>query len=138
MQESPDQTEASSNPYRPPVAPHEPLVVPPALPPQRPLPITIVCIVGVLGILMVMPIVFSQAARNIGGWYPPFLALSGVVGSSCLYGFWKMRRWAFFTYIAMAVIGQTVMFAKGVWMPSSPVAPLVFIGIVALYYKRLR
>jgi hypothetical protein len=50
------------------------------MPRQRPTSITIVSIVGSLGALASIPIAFSDIAKQIGGWYPPFVILSAMVG----------------------------------------------------------
>ena len=55
---------------------------------SRPLIITVVCIVGFLGII----------ATEIGAWYPPYLAASGIVGLACMIGMWMMKRWSVLGY----------------------------------------
>ena len=46
----------------------------------RPVAITVICILGFIGAALAIPLIFSAAARGIGAWYPPYLALTTVIG----------------------------------------------------------
>ena len=59
---------------------------------KRPLAITIICITGLIGALTVVPLIFSDIAQQIGPWYPPYLALSAVIGLGCMIGLWLMKK----------------------------------------------
>src|SRR5215471_299689 len=88
---------------------------PPPLPAVRPVAITVICVLGIIGAFFAIPMVFTDIARQIGAWYPPYLALSAVIGDICMFGFWKMRRWAVFTYTAFCAINQMVLLLTGHW-----------------------
>jgi hypothetical protein len=111
---------------------------PDAAPMGRPVPITVICVLGAIGVVLVIPMIFSEAARLIGAWYPPFLALSAVIGAACTVGFWLMRRWALYLYTAMGVINQIVLLAMGVWSIMALVLPAIVIGIGFAYVSRMR
>ena len=66
---------------------------PSAAPASRPIPITVLCVLSAIGAVFVIPMIFSDAARSIGTWYPPYLALSALIGTACTVGFWLMRKW---------------------------------------------
>lgn len=104
----------------------------------RPIPITILCVVCAIGVVFVIPMIFSDVAQSIGAWYPPCLAASAVIGAACTVGFWLMRRWALYLYTAMFVINQIVLLAMGVWSMTALVLPAIVIGIGFAYYGRMR
>ena len=109
-----------------------------AAPAARPIPITVLCIFSALGVVFVIPMIFSEAAQSIGAWYPPCLALSAVVGGACTVGFWLMRRWALDVYIAMGLVNQIIMLAMDVWSIFSLILPAIVIGIGIAYFSRMR
>jgi len=41
----------------------------------RPTAITVICVIGFIGGLFTIPLIFTDIARNIGAWYPPYLCL---------------------------------------------------------------
>jgi hypothetical protein len=104
----------------------------------RPVAITVLCVVCAIGVLFTVPMVFSEAARAIGAWYPPCLAFSAVIGAACMVGFWLMRRWALYLYTAMFVINQILLLAIGVWSVSALILPAIVVGIGFAYFSRMR
>src|SRR5277367_6366623 len=111
---------------------------PSAAPAGRPIPITILCILSAIGVVFVIPLIFSDAARSIGAWYPPCLAASAIIGAACTVGFWLMRRWALHLYTAMAVINQIVLLATGIWTIMALILPAIAVAIGFAYYARMR
>ena len=110
---------------------------PPPLPVVRPVAITVICIVGIIGALFTIPLVFSDIARQIGAWYPPYLAFSAVIGGICMVGFWKMRRWAVFIYTAFCAINQMVLLLTGHWNVFAILLPGIVIAIGFSYLSRM-
>jgi hypothetical protein len=104
----------------------------------RPVPITVICVLSAIGVVFVIPMIFSEVARLIGAWYPPYLALSAVIGAACTVGFWLMRRWALYLYTAMLVINQIVFVVMGVWTIMALVLPAIVVGIGFAYHARMR
>jgi hypothetical protein len=111
---------------------------PPPLPALRPFAITVICVLGIIGAAFAIPMVFTDIARQIGAWYPPYLAFSAVVGGICMFGFWKMRRWAVFTYTAFCVINQVVLLVTGNWNVFAILLPGPVIAIGFTYLSRMR
>lgn len=105
---------------------------------SRPVVITGLCVLGFVGALITIPIVFSQVARDIGAWYPPLLAFSAVVGFVCMIGIWKMRKWAVYAYTAFCVVNQIVLLATGLWSVSALVLPGIFIAIMFSQISKMR
>src|SRR5215831_2339575 len=96
---------------------------------SRPLSITVICIVGLLGALLVVPMVKSPMAAAIGAWYPPYLAISAAVGGVCMLGLWFMKRWAAYAYAGFVLLNQVVLLAAGRWTPLALLIP----GIVVYF-----
>jgi hypothetical protein len=104
---------------------------------RRPPVISILCILGFIGVAFLVPKVFSTVARDIGAWYPPYIALVGVIGLICNIGFWKMKKWGFYGYVAFVVLNQVVMLSTGTWLPTALIVPIIVIAIVAFYFKQM-
>ena len=111
---------------------------PSAAPASRPIPITVLCVISAIGAVFVIPLIFSDAASAIGAWYPPYLALSALIGAACTVGFWLMRKGAAYLYIAMFVVNQIAMLAMGIWSVFALVIPLIVVVIACVYLPRMR
>jgi len=104
---------------------------------KRPIAITIICVLGFVGAAVTLPLIFSDRARQIGGWYPPYLALSGVIGFVCMFGLWRMKKWAAFSYAGLAGLTQIVLFTMGVWNIMALIIPLIVVGIALTHVKKM-
>ena len=82
---------------------------------KRPTAITVICIIGFIGAFVTVPLIFSDTVKSIGDWYPPYLALTAVIGLTCFIGLWKMKKWAAYTYIGLVAVNQIVLLAMGFW-----------------------
>lgn len=82
---------------------------------KRPTSITIICVIGFVGALISLPLIFSSIAQQIGPWYPPYLGFSAVVGLVCMVGLWMMKKWAAYTYTGLVVLNQVVLLVMGIW-----------------------
>jgi hypothetical protein len=105
---------------------------------ERPVAITIICILGFIGAALTIPAIFMSAASGIGAWYPPYLAFSAVVGLVCMIGLWKMMKWSVFAYTAFVVLNQVVLFSMGVWSIFALVIPAIVIAIGFAYLSRMK
>lgn len=111
---------------------------PAARAPERPLLITAACVLGLLGAVASVPVIFSDFARGMGAWYAPYLAASVLASTGCLIGFWKMRRWAVYLYVGVAVTNQLVMYSMGIWHFLDLLVPAVFAGAVLTQFRKMR
>jgi hypothetical protein len=105
---------------------------------ERPVAITIICVLGFIGAALSIPLIFSDIARGIGAWYPPCLAFSAVVGFVCMIGIWKMIKWAVFAYTAFVVLNQVVLFSMGVWNIFALLLPAIVIAIGFTYLSKMK
>jgi hypothetical protein len=94
---------------------------------KRPTSITIICVLGFVGALVTVPVIFSPLAQDIGDWYPPYLGLSALIGLVCMVGLWMMRKWAAYTYTGFVVLNQVVLIAMGIWTVMALVAPAIVV-----------
>ncbi len=96
---------------------------------KRPGAITAVCVIGLVGALVTVPLIFSPIAGQVGAWYPPYLAASVVVGAVCLFGLWTMKKWGAYGYSAFVGINQLVLLAMGAWNVMALVLPGIVVAI---------
>jgi hypothetical protein len=94
---------------------------------KRPTSITVICIIGFIGALLTVPLIFSPLAQQVGAWYPPYLGFSAVVGLACMIGLWMMKKWSAYTYTGLVALNQVVMLAMGVWNIFALLIPAVVI-----------
>jgi len=104
---------------------------------KRPLLITIICVLGILGAVGSLLVLLSDQAKEVGEWYPPFLAFTSTVGAICFIGFWKMKRWAVYLYVGLVLLNQFVMWTMGVWNLGALLIPLVFIVVVGSQLQKM-
>ena len=104
---------------------------------KRPIAITIICVVGFIGAVISVPLIFSSVAQSIGAWYPPYLAFCSVVGLACMVGLWMMKRWAVFLYTGLLVVNQVVLLAMGVWNPLALVLPLIVVVVAFMNLSKM-
>ena len=100
---------------------------------KRPTAITIICILSFSGAAFIIPVIFSDFAKQVGSWYPPYLGFSAVVGLVCMIGLWQMKKWAAYTYTGFVVLNQIVLLSMGVWNFMALIIPAIVI-IIALTY----
>jgi len=102
---------------------------------KRPGIITAICVIGFIGALATVPLIFSDMSKQIGTWYPPCLAFSAVVGFVCMIGLWMMKKWSIIAYTAFFGINQVVLLAFGVWNIFALIIPGIVIAIGFSKYK---
>jgi hypothetical protein len=105
---------------------------------RRPLAITIVCVIMALGGVATAALFFVDVTYTIAPWYPALLAVSALVGLTCMIGFWLMRKWAVFLYTGMTALVQLVLAATGLWSPFAIIGPAIVVGVGFVYLGRMR
>lgn len=104
---------------------------------KRPGLITAICIIGFIGTLFSIPLIFSDIAKTIGSWYPPYLAFSTIVGLVCMIGLWMMKKWGIITYTAFVGINQVVLMVMGVWNVFALIIPGIVVAIGFSKFKEM-
>jgi hypothetical protein len=104
---------------------------------HRPIAITVICVIGFIGAVFTIPMIFSPITRQIGNWYPPCLGLSALIGLICMIGLWKMKKWAAYTYTAFVVINQIVLIVMGIWNILALIIPGIVIGIALSHINKM-
>ena len=104
---------------------------------KRPTAITIVCAIGFFGALITVPLIFSDIAKSIGAWYPPYLAFSAMIGAICFIGMWKMKKLGAYLYAGLVGLNQIVMLATGIWSLGALLLPGIVVAITLYYSKSM-
>jgi hypothetical protein len=97
---------------------------------KRPTAITIICVMGFIGAVFTIPLIFSHKTNHIGSWYPAYLILSSIIGFLCMIGLWNMKKWAAYTYTSFVGLNQIILITMGVWNPISLIIPAIVVGVV--------
>jgi hypothetical protein len=107
-------------------------------PQGRPVLITIMCVLGFIGLPFVAWMIVSGMASQISPTYPVLLGVSSLIGAACMVGLWLMRKWAVYVYTGFAVINQVILAAMSLWNPLALILPGIFIVIMFIYLPRMR
>ncbi|HWL53075.1 MAG TPA: hypothetical protein VNQ90_11610 [Chthoniobacteraceae bacterium] len=105
---------------------------------ERPFIITALCLIGWTGLLSSFARDMSEGFDDVADWYPPFLVLSTFFMAVCVFGFWRMRRWAVYAFTGFYVIYFPVMLLLfGYWHPGSVIAKCVCIAILFAHFGKM-
>lgn len=104
---------------------------------KRPLIISIICIVGLIGAFLAIPMIFTKTAREINQYYPLVLVFSTVVGIISMIGLWKMKKWAVYTYASLVVFNQIVLLLLHQWHYLSLIVGVVIVSIAFYHIKKM-
>ncbi|WP_017730756.1 hypothetical protein [Nafulsella turpanensis] len=106
---------------------------------ERPLPITIICILGLIGAVVSLPGILSGSPqiKELGEWFHYHLAISTIFGFCCFLGLWSMKRWALYLYSGILLINQIILLIVGLWNPSSLILPLLVVIFGVAYFHKM-
>jgi len=82
---------------------------------ERPIAITVICIIGFIGAALSIPMVFSDIAMQIGNWFPSYSGSVAAISLVCMIGLWFTKKWAVYTYIFLVVFNQIVLITMDRW-----------------------
>ena len=112
------------------------------MPQNRPLAITVICIIGFLGFglsLFTMPALYGTLTATYGAWYGPFWVASLALTLVSLIGYWLMKKWGVFLYIGTFIAGTAVGVLQGIpFTPLGLVVPLLISALGLVYLRRMR
>jgi hypothetical protein len=100
---------------------------------KRPTAITMICILGFIGVALSVPMIFSEIAWQIGSWFPPYAGFSTVVSLICMIGLWRNKKWALYSFSTLVLINQVVLITKGEWNVLILIVQGIII-LIALYH----
>lgn len=100
---------------------------------DRPVMITVVCIIGFLGGWSSLLSLLLLADPFV--WLGVYAFFSGVFTLTCMVALWRMRLWAVPAFIILFIINQIVWTKAGVWSGRDIPFSLMVI-VVGIYYFR--
>ena len=100
-----------TDPYTPP----ETLIASESERPKRPVIVTVICILLVLGTIIALITVGSESNRRIASWYPAYNASYVLLQAICAFGMWLMKRWGFMGFVCLVAANLAVHFALAQW-----------------------
>lgn len=109
---------------------------------KRPVIITIICILGFIGVAVVGGALVSEEQRTelLKQYGPAFVYTTGALtafGAAGLAGLWMMRRWGAYIYIAMQITSVLYGLALGAPRLLNYAAAMALVVIIALNYKKM-
>jgi hypothetical protein len=99
---------------------------------ERPFPITLICSIGLVFLLLSLPIFNDR--HFLDNSYNGFTT---VVTLGCLIGFWKMKRLALYIYFSVFIVNQFVALFLGHWNLQSIFIPIIIISITSIYHNKM-
>ena len=86
---------------------------------NRPSSMTLVSVFEIVGGCLLLYFMFSPGTQNSAQsrsvWEALFFAFSGLVLLVSGIGFWLMKKWAVYVFIAFAIISQVYVISVGRW-----------------------
>jgi len=86
---------------------------------NRPSSITLISVFEIAGGLLLIYFMFSPGTQNSAQsrsvWETLFFAFSGLVLLVSGIGFWLMKKWAVYTFLAFAILSQVYVISVGRW-----------------------
>jgi len=113
---------------------------------KRPLPISIICILGFIGTIFTpvglflssfSPVSLAVPAVTFPTWYIVLSLLFAVIYFFGLIKIWQMKKIGIEIYTFTAIIEYIVGFATGFASVLALVISTIAIGIIWIYYKRM-
>ena len=106
---------------------------------RTPIGITVICLLLLISVVSIAFMFWNQLKNQneIEIWYPPYLILSAGILLTCMVGFWKMKKWAAYTYIAYAVLNQIFLLVLGTWTFMALIVPAVVVWIALAHVKKM-
>ena len=106
---------------------------------RRPIILTIVCILGIVGAIANLWRVFFGGPSIFGQWLLVTLGVSAVVTIISMVGVWLMRRWAVYTYVVLCIAGQIAwQIIVGIVIWKAVLLRCLVIALLFVYFKRMR
>ncbi len=109
---------------------------------ERPMAITVICIINFIGAPLEMLASFSYEQHpvvSIPSWYPAFMCMSGALRLGCMIGLWRMSRMAFYTLIVYmcGILAILLIVAPGTFLFGFiPFGIQAAIGVI--YFHKLK
>jgi hypothetical protein len=104
---------------------------------ERPTSITVICVIGFVGSLIALPLIFSPVAQQLGFGYLLYLGLSSFIGLACMFGLWMMKKWAVYIYAGLTALNQIVLLAMGLWSVMALLMPTVVIFFALKHVSKM-
>jgi len=106
---------------------------------QRPIAITVICILSAIGIVLgIIGLVAAAGALSaLAPWYPIYAGASIIVGAVCTYGLWMMKKWALYLYTVLFVLNQIIAMMLGAFSIIGLAIPLAVVIICWVYQSRM-
>lgn len=105
---------------------------------KRPLLITIICILGFIGGILVIPIVFSPMVEEIATWYPYYFAFTALVGFISLLGLWFMKKWGAYSYAGLTILNQIIALVMGLWNFMVLLIPFIVVVVSFIHISKMK
>lgn len=102
----------------------------------RPLLLTVLCLLALVGCFLMMMMVLSPPVRAVAPWFPAYLSLATTCSTVFLAGLWFLKRWALWGYTAVFLANQAVFLSLHQWNGRALVLTLP-ITLTAWYYSKI-
>lgn len=102
---------------------------------ERPLAITVICILGFIGAGLSIPMVFSDIARQIGNWFPPYSGSIAAISLVCMIGLWFTKKWAIYAYTCLVTVNQIVLITMNRWNIFTLAIQVIIVAVLLFHFE---
>jgi hypothetical protein len=105
---------------------------------ERPMIITVICVLLFLGSLMALQAVMSDDFHGLPSTVRNVYLICVLLTDVAVIGLFLMRRWAVILYALVTIVGQGILIKYGWWNPVQLLFALCVIGVGVACFKRMR
>jgi len=110
---------------------------------QRPTLITVFCVLGFIGIPIMLlsiaiPEVRNQMIQQYGNLVMLNLIVSSILGTIGLVGLWQMKKWGVYFYTAMAIFSTLFSIYQGISFNLGYILPPVIAAVGWMNLKKMK
>ena len=105
---------------------------------ERPVAITVCCILGFIGAITSIPLALTESSLELGSWYPVLQICSNLLLGIAMTGLWYMKRWSVYLYVALTVFTLSILVTlAGPGMLAGAILPMIWIAVMLRYFHRM-
>lgn len=105
----------------------------------RPTAITVICILGFIGIplnIIILFVIYDELIA-ISSTYPIIYPLLMLIGTIGMIGLWKMKKWGYYCYLLMHILSIIYTISINYFDVFSFIITVIIIVTISLYYNKM-
>ena len=103
---------------------------------ERPIILTIVCIIAFIGVVLSFPGIFSPFVKKMGDFYPALFGCIIAFNFISIVGVWYMKKWGVTLFLFSSLVNQIAKLWVNNWSATDIILPIIFLSVSFFFYKQ--